>query len=117
MSPTPLANEFNFTTLGIGVPSQWHKDGKREHVWKSGTSFATPIAAGFAANILDFADFHCNLDDHQRAILQKRRGMVPLFNRMSVNRDGYNFIHPNRLWDGRKDEQVAEEIKQIIQNS
>jgi hypothetical protein len=34
---------------------------------------------------------------------------------MSINRDGYDFVHPNRLWDEREDELVAEEIKQIIQ--
>ena len=84
-------------------------------MWKSGTSFATPIAAGFAANVLEFADVHCNLDARQRAILQEHRGMVALFYRMSINRDRYDFVHPNRLWDGRGDELVAEEIKQIIQ--
>jgi hypothetical protein len=114
MSPNPWRNAYNFTTLGVGIYSRWKKDGKREDVWKSGTSFATPIAAGFAADVLEFANFHCTLSDHKRAILQERRGMVALFQRMSEERDGYDFVHPMRLWDGRSDEKVAEDIEKVI---
>lgn len=116
MSPNPWPKTYNFSTLGVGIYSRWQKDGKREDVWKSGTSFATPIAAGFAANALEFANLHCNLSDHKQVILQERRGMVAVFQRMSDERDGYDFVHPVRLWDGRSDERVAEDIKKIIQD-
>jgi hypothetical protein len=42
--------------------------------------------------------------------------MVAVFQRMSDERDGYDFVHPVRLWDGRSDERVAEDIKKIIQD-
>ncbi|OXV09921.1 hypothetical protein Egran_02316 [Elaphomyces granulatus] len=114
MSPNPWPKAHNFTTLGVGVYSRWKKDGKREDVWKSGTSFATPIAVGFAADVLEFANFRCTLSDHKHAILQERRGMVALFQRMSDERERYDFVHPMRLWDGRSDEKVAEDIEKVI---
>lgn len=114
MSPNPLPKTYNFTTLGVGIYSQWQKDRKREDVWKSGTSFTASIAAGFAADALEFANLHCTLSDHKRAILQQRRGMVAIFQRMSEERDRYDFIHPVRLWDRRSDEKVAKDIEKII---
>jgi subtilisin family serine protease len=118
MNPDPLAKAYNFTTLGVGVESRWKKDGEREDVWKSGTSFATAIAAGFAAGILEFANFHCDLTDRQRATLKKPHGIEALFQEMSRERDGYDFVHPMRLWDNpveRSDEEVAKYIEEVIQ--
>ena len=115
MNPDPRARAYNFSTLGVGIHSRWQKGGKREDVWKSGTSFATPIAAGFAAGILEFINLHCDLSDHQRAIIKKPRGMEVLFEEMSRERDGYDFVHPMRLWDGKSDEEVAKYIEEVIQ--
>ena len=115
MNPDPRARAYNFSTLGVGIHSRWKRDGKRVDVWKSGTSFATPIAAGFAADILEFANVRCELSDHQRAILKKIRGMNALFEGMSRERDGYDFVHPMRLWDGKGDEEVAKYIEEVIQ--
>ncbi|KAK0709518.1 hypothetical protein B0T26DRAFT_409317 [Lasiosphaeria miniovina] len=45
MNPSPQSKTDNFATIGVAVPCKW----KGKDMWKSGTSFAVPIAAGFAA--------------------------------------------------------------------
>ena len=61
MSPSPVINDINLTTLGAAVESEW----KSKKVYKSGTSFATPVAAAFAANILEFANFKLEEEDRR----------------------------------------------------
>ncbi|KAF6816892.1 pfs domain-containing protein [Colletotrichum musicola] len=46
MNSSPVPETDNLATLGVAVPSRWNN----EDVWKSGTSFAVPVAAGFAAD-------------------------------------------------------------------
>ncbi|KAF6810480.1 pfs domain-containing protein [Colletotrichum sojae] len=46
MNPSPVPETDNFATLEVAVPSRRNN----EDVWKSGTSFAVPVAAGFAAD-------------------------------------------------------------------
>ncbi|KAI3322337.1 hypothetical protein HD806DRAFT_122430 [Xylariaceae sp. AK1471] len=112
MNPTPMSNKDNFATLGVAVPSKW----KGTEVWKSGTSFATPIAAGFAANVLEFANHKCvNLRPGKQKLLRKKRGMQAIFRKMAEERDGYDFIHPVRLWQDKMTEQeVARVIEDIV---
>jgi hypothetical protein len=110
MNPSPLRNKDNFATLGVGVPSRW----KGEECWKSGTSFAVPIAVGFAANILEFARYKCpNLNTRDLEMLHKKEGMQAIFRMMAEERDDYDFIHPNRLWKG-EEENAAQSIEKII---
>ncbi|KAH8880242.1 subtilisin-like protein [Thozetella sp. PMI_491] len=111
MNPSPLADTSNFSTLGVAVPLRW----KDKDVWKSGTSFATPIAAGFAACVLEFANHRCSLSPARRKMLAKRRGMQAVFRRMAEKRDEYDFVHPLRLWkSGASDQEVAREVEDII---
>jgi hypothetical protein len=118
MNPTPLPNSDNFSTLGVAVPSQW----KRENVWKSGTSFAAPIAAAFAADVLEYAKYKCNnLKARKWKLLHQKRGMRAVLRRMAEQRDGYDFIHPGRLWKdwdtgGRLGDRAARVIEDIMQS-
>jgi Subtilase family len=117
MNPSPMTNRDNFATLGVAVPSRW----KGKDVWKSGTSFAVPIAAGFAADVLEFAKYRCtNLRPRKLKILHQKRGMQAIFRKMAEERDGYDFIHPVRLWkdwqDIKTERQAAKEIETIMED-
>lgn len=94
MNPSPLRKGDNFATLGVAVPCQR----ARKPVWRSGTSFAVPIAAGFAADIIEFAKYRCNLTEEQFRTLHQHHGMSAIFRQMSEERDGYDFIYPMHLW-------------------
>ncbi|KAI9146885.1 Thermostable alkaline protease [Paramyrothecium foliicola] len=113
MNPSPLLDANNFSTLGVAVPFRW----KGQDVWKSGTSFATPIAAAFAADVLEFCQHKCSLLPRRKQILFRRRGMQVVFREMSEKRDEYDFVHPGRLWrDGVSDQEVARNIEAIIRS-
>lgn len=117
MNPTPKINSDNFSTLGVAVPSRW----KGQSVFKTGTSFATPIAAGFAADILEFARRRCNnLTSRKRKLLHQKRGMQAIFRKMAENRDGYDFIYPARLWRGsygiKMEHEAVKAIEDVMQD-
>jgi hypothetical protein len=96
MNPSPVPNADNFATLGVAITSRW----KGNDVWISGTSFAVPIAVGFAANVLEFAKICCtNIKPQKAKALYRKRGMEAIFRRMAVSRDDYDFVHPGRMWD------------------
>jgi hypothetical protein len=108
---------FHFSTLGVAVPCRW----RRTPVWKSGTSFATPIAAGFAASVLEFVksvEYSWTVSEVSREVLYEKRGMEAVFNAMSVPVTGdLRFVHPIHLWtDERSDEEVAMQIEAVIRN-
>ncbi|KAH6997701.1 peptidase S8/S53 domain-containing protein [Ilyonectria sp. MPI-CAGE-AT-0026] len=110
MSPNPMKKKDNFTALGVAVKSRW----KKITVYKSGTSFATPVAAAIAANVLEFANFKCELLERKQ-LLYKRDGMLEVFRAMSTERDNYDYVQPGHLWnsiDG--DEELARTIKRIL---
>lgn len=113
MNPDPLKKRDNFATLGVAVKSEW----KWKTVYKSGTSFATPVAASIAANVLEFANFRSNLDQRNKELLYRRDGMVAVFEKMSKKRDKYDYVQPGRLWDGENtDDDIAEEIQGLLEN-
>lgn len=99
----------NFMTLGIAVELlHCYKDGtadKCEMVYKSGTSLATPIAAGIAATILEVAEGTTKVHERARKKLWKPDGMRTMFRMMSPS-DGsshYRFVAPwyhwSKTWD------------------
>ncbi|KAK0727292.1 peptidase S8/S53 domain-containing protein [Lasiosphaeria miniovina] len=113
MNPSPLPNKDNFATLGVAVPCKW----KGKDVWKSGTSFAVPIAAGFAADIMEFAKYRCtNLKPRKLKILQRKQGMQVIFQKMAELRDGYDFIHPVRLWKGWQNLKTEQQAVKVIEH-
>ncbi|KAH7218858.1 hypothetical protein DER44DRAFT_846806 [Fusarium oxysporum] len=110
MSPSPMKNKSNFTTLGVAVQSRWRK----QTVYKSGTSFATPVAAAIAADLLEFANFKCKLAEEDKKLLYKHDGMEAVFQAMSTERDGYDYVQPGHLWDGKDDNEVAKVIQGVL---
>ncbi|PTB62072.1 subtilisin-like protein [Trichoderma citrinoviride] len=122
-NPTADDKDVNFSLLGEHVSSHWPvgKNGHNEHVKAmSGTSVATPIAAGLAAAILSFVrqqerhmapgnellapwlkDVH-HMDEVLKSMVKQRRGA------------GYDYITPHSLFDRRATrEEVYSKIKDI----
>lgn len=98
LSPAAIAGEDNFVTLGVHVESRW----KREDVFKSGTSFATPIAAALAANVLEFARFELEMKHADKCWLYSSKGMRAVLRRFSVEVEGYRFLCPWKKPEGRR---------------
>ncbi|KAL7938794.1 peptidase S8/S53 domain-containing protein [Trichoderma chlorosporum] len=99
-SPTAVAHDINLATVGEAIQSAWPM-----HLWdasngnflkyKSGTSFATPIATGIAAFLLLYAKIHI---PEKADALKSRRRMQALLRHIAEKeagqtaRDGYHFI-------------------------
>ena len=104
-TPTESPYGDNFAVLGQAVKSCWPASLGQDEIRKSGTSTATPIAAGIAAITLAYlkralSKWDRNLSDNDAAILSKVRssaGMSTVFRRMAQRkRGGYDYIVP---WD------------------
>lgn len=80
----------NFATLGCGIPSRW----KGENVLVSGTSFATPIAAAVAANVLEFTRLAPTTLQSSPGYFSSYRGMRHLLHMMSSKVGNYDYIRP-----------------------
>ena len=114
-NPSKEEGGDNFATLGVAIESRW--DGKT--VLKSGTSFATPIAAGIAANVLDFGRHHLTDDDDQ--IKYKRlcsySGMRLMFKCMSSRRGDYDYVSPWKVFSSLSGDLKTEDyIQKICEN-
>ncbi|KAL7934269.1 peptidase S8/S53 domain-containing protein [Trichoderma chlorosporum] len=109
-NPSPLPNKDNFTTLGLGIKFHW----LNQEMYKSGTSYSAPVAAGIAANLLDFISHPAlgkELSSAQRKELRTGAGMKKVFRLLAENRNGYGYVQPWRLW---KDELNEKDVWSII---
>ncbi|PNP60463.1 hypothetical protein THARTR1_00487 [Trichoderma harzianum] len=123
-SPTALSHDINLATVGEAIESAWPvylSDNKSKALrCKSGTSFATAIAAGTAAFLLLYAKIH--LPDKADA-LKSRRRMQALLKRVAEKeavqktRDGYHFIDLSLFSDslfGKSKEFIDETIRDVL---
>ncbi|KAJ4198817.1 hypothetical protein NW767_008808 [Fusarium falciforme] len=101
-SPTAEPNAINIATVGESVQSAWPmllcQNNNADYLMsRSGTSYATPIVAGMAAFLLQYARLH--LSEGEALALKRREKMEALLRRCAVRgpsyqpRDGYFFVH------------------------
>lgn len=116
-SNTLFAAKDPIATLGVAIESFWNG----ERVWLSGTSFATPIAAGIAANVLEFAKQKMNLNQPQMRQLRSFRGMRAVLKLMCMEGPTFAYLSPWQLQRGshncKTDEDIAKKFEKQIKNS
>ncbi|EHK42506.1 hypothetical protein TRIATDRAFT_33437 [Trichoderma atroviride IMI 206040] len=111
ISPDPLPDECNFSTLGISIASKW----KGDDVLKSGTSFATPIAAALAADVLEFARHRCDLDESELKSLREHDGIYKILKLMARKRQNHDYLTPLHLWNGENDDEaIVKKLYKIV---
>ncbi|RYP30525.1 hypothetical protein DL767_006202 [Monosporascus sp. MG133] len=101
-SPTAEPNAINIATGGESIQSAWpmllcrDKSNLKCVESRSGTSYATPIVAGIAAFLLQYARLH--LEEREALELKRRERMEALLRRCAVRgpnyqpRDGYFYV-------------------------
>lgn len=101
--------ECNFSTIGEGVDGSWPHGLEGEDASisdqrrKSGTSCSTPVAAGVAALILEFASLKGRVQVDRAAKLKKKKVMEKvLFDCMTDKHTSgtYNLLQPWKLLSG-----------------
>jgi hypothetical protein len=107
----PAESGTNFMTLGTGLElleRRWMVLGRTRNVtykrvYKSGTSFATPIAAGVAATALDLAARVSAINDRTRKKLKRCEEMRKALRLMSTPKhdfgEQYRFLAPWNHWE------------------
>ena len=128
---SPTAKDGNnFATIGEAVESAWpsslrsSKSNGSCTAFKSGTSFATPIAASIAAFLLLYARLH--LEEKWATMLKRGSGMKAVLRKIAVKggghqkRDGYDYIELSRYSDnlfGKQEDLIRNEIIDAIKQS
>jgi hypothetical protein len=123
-APDSRRNKDNFIILGEDVMSSWPMHLNKMHeVRKSGTSCATPIAAGIAAIVLELAGsyLHRNCESFTSDAMQHFRklrtvaGMREVFDLMAGERDTYDYIRPWGLLRATKGYKMDSVMDMILQ--
>jgi subtilisin family serine protease len=136
-NPNPIKNHYNLSMLGTAVPGLWpqHLDPTSRCKHRSGTSCATPIAAGVAANILTLMRRQATLNllsvpkdalgkavqDTEHLLKKLRRPQIMTkvmykIGAQEIERDHYHYVAPWHIFKGSP--QVAfKRIKDVVDAS
>lgn len=115
-NPPTESRDDNFGTLGLGLELYWQKGFEI----KSGTSYATPIAAGIAVNILEWLGYvhdegMLTAKDYSRLKCPSsiRKIMRKLAHEPNNSGD-VSFVVPWRLWKPMEDSETWGKVAQDI---
>ncbi|KAJ4856666.1 ankyrin repeats (3 copies) domain-containing protein [Trichoderma breve] len=95
-------SELNLSTLGENIKMRWpdsDNPGEMKDIYISGSSYATPIAAGIAANVLEFARHRLKMNEWMKDEIYSHHGMAKILKAMSCRRGGCDFVHPLAFWE------------------
>jgi subtilisin family serine protease len=98
-NPEPLYNDYNFQTLGVALKVPRIR--ANDWVKITGTSFATAVAVGIAAVMLDIGDRPQIMTELTRKRLKTCEGMKEMFHLMSKSHrtnGRYHHVAPWLLW-------------------
>lgn len=136
-NPNPMENHYNLSMLGTAVSGLWpqHLEPSSRYKYKSGTSCATPIAAGVAANILTLMRRQAELnltmvtgDERVQASQAAERLMKKLrqpqvmrkvmfkIGAQGIKRQGYHYVAPWHIFEGSP-EAAYKRIKDVVDAS
>ena len=106
----------NFSILGENVKSAWITEGnKKPYKRMSGTSVATPIAAGVAAVVLEYAlQNEPNSFIKDLEFLKYYNGMTEVFDAMSREKYGYRNVVP---WKILKEKFPRSTVTVLVENA
>jgi hypothetical protein len=109
---TPGPHVYNrFSTIGEAVKSSW-LGGETQR--KSGTSYATPIAAGITALVMDFMRQCSEADPRLVMRLKEKRAMEAVLRLMCTERDGFDYIAPWNLFNDLRKDGIATLIQDTL---
>jgi hypothetical protein len=135
-NPNPRQNHYNLSVLGTAVSGLWPPTLQSDspYKYKSGTSCATPIAAGIAANVLTLMRRQAALDlskvteDRREQAARATERLMKKLRRPSVmrkimyeigankyKRDGYDYVVPWRIFQGSP-EVAFKRIKDVVED-
>ena len=125
-SHSASSSTYHFIALGEGVRSSWPRARGGPYMARSGTSYATAVAVGLAASVMDFLRFKLwneNPDSAERYLLEKlrsRRGMQKvLFAIAHQTSDGYHNLAPWKLFDKyseSRSNEVKDQLRWILES-
>lgn len=113
---------YKFTALGEGVNSFWPTGLTGENCQvRSGTSYATPIAAAIAAAVIDFIRFKLigaaqgSTDSTSLQALRTKKMMEKVLKLMTIEtKDGYHFLQPSSLFHDYNASQSKKVLRTIV---
>lgn len=105
ISPNAWDNDDNFMTLGVDISLNW----RGKPIVKSGTSFATAVAAAIAADALAIISPAVSEDHRKR--LHSSEGMRLIFALLSKpSGTGYRYVAPWNLWGEDRSDKLIREL-------
>jgi hypothetical protein len=117
-NPNPIKSG-SFAILGEGIESSWTTCNEPKTTvltkFKSGTSYACPVAAGMASLMLDFVKLH---RQSWYPELRSRLGITKAFDLMEYKREEYNYLYPWRklFHEGASSDSILSKIFEEVTN-